>query len=148
MCAILQLALSIDYAIMLLHTFNGYRDSGLNAGDAMTEALAECFMRITSSAFTTVAGLLSLLFMSFTIGFDIGLVLSKGIVISMLGVFLLMPSLTLFLGKLLRKTRHKPLRFGGEKIGRGVWKYRKALAVLLIAVVLGGAFFSFFLLKS
>ena len=55
-CAILQLALSIDYAIMLLHTFNGYRDSGLNAGDAMTEALAECFMRITSSAFTTVAG--------------------------------------------------------------------------------------------
>ena len=142
-CAILQLALSIDYAIMLLHTWNGCCDQGMDAEEAMEEALTQCFMRITSSALTTVAGLLSLLFMSFTIGFDIGLVLSKGIVISMLGIFLLMPSLTLFLGKLLRKTRHKPLRFGGEKIGRGVWKYRKALAVLLIAVVLGGAFFSF-----
>ena len=86
-CAILQLALSIDYAIMLLHTYNGYREAGKRAVDAMAEALAECFMRIASSAFTTVAGLLSLLFMSFTIGFDIGLVLSKGIVISMLCVF-------------------------------------------------------------
>ena len=52
--AILQLALSIDYAIMLLHTFNGYRDKGMDAKDAMTEALTECFMRIASSAFTAL----------------------------------------------------------------------------------------------
>ncbi|MBE5790495.1 MAG: hypothetical protein E7325_12810, partial [Clostridiales bacterium] len=88
-CAILQLALSIDYAIMLLHTWNSFCDDGYSPEDAMTEALSQCFMRIASSALTTVAGLLSLLFMSFTIGFDIGLVLSKGILISMLCVFLL-----------------------------------------------------------
>jgi predicted RND superfamily exporter protein len=76
-CAILQLALSIDYAIMLLHTWNSFCDDGYSPEDAMTEALSQCFMRIASSALTTVAGLLSLLFMSFTIGFDIGLVLSK-----------------------------------------------------------------------
>lgn len=92
-CAILQLALSIDYAIMLIHTYNAYCDEGMNAKEAMKEALSQCFMRITSSAVTTVAGLLSLLFMSFRIGFDIGIVLSKGIIISLLGVFLFMPAL-------------------------------------------------------
>ena len=141
-CAILQLALSIDYAIMLLHTWNGYLDDGLSPEDAMTEALAACFMRVASSAFTTVAGLLSLLFMSFTIGFDIGLVLSKGILISMLGVFLLMPSLALLLKKPLRKTRHRPLRLGGGKLGNAVYRRRKPVACFLILAVMLGAFFS------
>ncbi len=142
-CAILQLALSIDYAIMLLHTWNGFRDQGLSAEEAMKEALAQCFMRITSSAMTTVAGLLSLLFMSFTIGFDIGLVLSKGIVISMAGVFLLMPALTLMMEGLLRKTRHRPLRFGGEKLGKRVYLWRKPIAIVLVGIVLAGAVLSF-----
>ncbi len=139
-CAILQLALSIDYAIMLLHTFNGYRNSGLNAGDAMTEALAECFMRITSSAFTTVAGLLSLLFMSFTIGFDIGLVLSKGIVCSMLCVFLLMPSVVLLLEKPLFRTRHRPLNPGGDHLAGLIDRVKKPLAAVMILAVLGGLY--------
>lgn len=142
-CAILQLALSIDYAIMLLHTWNGLCDQGLSAEDAMKEALAQCFMRITSSAMTTVAGLLSLLFMSFTIGFDIGLVLSKGIVISMAGVFLLMPALTLMMEGALRKTRHRPLRFGGEKLGKLVCLWRKPIAVVLVGIVVAGAVLSF-----
>ena len=136
--AILQLALSIDYAIMLLHTFNGYRDSGLDAGEAMTEALTECFMRITASALTTVAGLLSLLFMSFTIGFDIGLVLSKGILCSLLGVFLLMPAVILLMEKPLRLTRHAPLRLGGENLARAIAKARKPLAAVMILAVIGG----------
>ena len=135
--AILQLALSIDYAIMLLHTFNGLRDGGADGRSAMTEALTQCFMRISSSALTTIAGLLSLLFMSFTIGFDIGMVLSKGILISMLCVFLLMPSVTLLMEKPLIRTRHKPIRLGGEHLARGVYRTRKPLAaVLTIAVLL------------
>ena len=137
-CAILQLALSIDYAIMLLHAFHAYRDAGLAAKDAMREALSECFMRIASSALTTVAGLLSLLFMSFTIGFDIGMVLSKGILISMIGVFLLMPSLTLLLEKPLARTRHKPLSFGGDRLAAVIDRFKKPLAAVLILAVLGG----------
>ena len=137
-CAILQLALSIDYAIMLLHTFNGYRDSGLGAKEAMTEAIAECMMRISSSALTTVAGLLSLLFMSYTIGFDIGLVLSKGILISLLGVLLLMPAVTLLMETPLRKTRHRPLALGGEHLAGWIIRFRTPLAVVLILLVLGG----------
>jgi len=142
-CAILQLALSIDYAIMLLHTWNGLCDQGRSPEEAMEEALEQCFMRIASSALTTVAGLLSLCFMSFTIGFDIGLVLSKGILISMLGVFLLMPALTLLLKTPLRRTRHRPLRFGGKKPGGSIFHGRKLLAAILILAVLAGAFFSF-----
>ncbi len=138
-CAILQLALSIDYAIMLLHTWNDCCDSGLSPEDAMIEALSQSFMRITSSAMTTVAGLLSLLFMSFTIGFDIGLVLSKGILFSMLGVFLLMPALTLLMKKPLQKTRHKPIRLNGAKLGGWIWKVRKPVALVLVVLVLCGA---------
>ena len=138
-CAILQLALSIDYAIMLLHTWNNCCDEGMAPEEAMAEALSQCFMRIASSALTTVAGLLSLLFMSFTIGFDIGLVLSKGILISMLGVFLLMPALTLLFKKPLQKTRHRPLRLNGTRLGGWVWKTRKPLAVILTLLVLCGA---------
>ena len=139
-CAILQLALSIDYAIMLLHTWNSFCDDGYSPEDAMTEALSQCFMRIASSALTTVAGLLSLLFMSFTIGFDIGLVLSKGILISMLCVFLLMPALTLLMKNALLRTRHKPLRLNGTRLGGWIWKYKKPLAMFLILTVLCGAF--------
>lgn len=138
-CAILQLALSIDYAIMLLHTWNHCCDAGMTPEEAMIEALYQCFMRITSSALTTVAGLLSLLFMSFTIGFDIGMVLSKGIIISMLGVFLLMPALTLILKKPLQRTRHKPIRLGGEHLAGFIWKYQKILTVVLVLLVGAGA---------
>ena len=137
-CAILQLALSIDYAIMLLHAYNGFLDEGMKREQAMTEALAHSFMPIASSAFTTVAGLLSLLFMSFTIGFDIGLVLSKGIVISMLCVFLLMPSVTLLFGKALKSTRHRPIQLGGEHWTGLVYKIRRPLAVVLVAAVMLG----------
>lgn len=138
-CAILQLALSIDYAIMLLHSFNGLCDEGLLPKDAMIEALRRSFMPVSSSAFTTIAGLLALLFMSFTIGFDIGLVLSKGILISMATVFLLMPALTLLLYRPLRKTRHRPLQLGGAQLGKAVYEIRRWLAgALALAVAAGG----------
>ncbi len=136
-CPILQLALSIDYAIMLLHAFSAYRESGMEAKEAMTEALAECFMRISSSALTTVAGLLSLLFMSFTIGFDIGMALSKGILFSMLGVFTLMPAVTLLAGRALEKTRHRPLSVGGDRPGGTIYRIRKPLAACMALLVLG-----------
>ena len=142
-CAILQLALSIDYAIMLLHAWNAHLDSGMDAKEAMAEALSECFMRIASSAMTTVAGLLSLLFMSFTIGFDIGMVLSKGIIISMLCVFLLMPSVTLLCGKALRRTKHKALPIGGDRLAGLVFRIRKPLAAGMVLLVLAGLYLNF-----
>ena len=138
--AILQLALSIDYAIMLLHSYNAFSDEGKAPKEAMTEALAHSFMPVSSSALTTVAGLLSLLFMSFTIGFDIGIVLSKGILISMLSVFLLMPAVTLLFNRALSRTRHTPVRLGGQVLAKGIYAARKPVAVVLIGLVLCGAY--------
>lgn len=136
--AILQLALSIDYAIMLLNAYNAALETGLNREEAMEKALVQSFMPVVSSALTTVAGMMSLLFMSITIGFDIGLVLSKGILISMVCVFLLMPAVTLLFGGALHRTRHKPLRLGGEGLARGVFRLRRPLAAVLIAAVVAG----------
>ena len=139
-CAILQLALSIDYAIMLLHTRNACIDAGMEPKEAMAEALSQCLMRIFSSALTTIAGLLSLVFMSFTIGFDIGLVLSKGILVSMLTVFTFMPAVVMAADGPLRRTRHRPLRFGGEKLAGFILRRKKAFAALLVLAVLFGAY--------
>ena len=119
-CAILQLALAMDYSIMLLHSFFEIRDSGTDDFTAVRLALARTLMPIASSSFTTVAGLVSLMFMSFTIGFDIGIVLSKGILISMVCVFTLMPSLIIVFAKPLRTTMHKPISLGGGSLGRFV----------------------------
>ena len=139
-CAILQLALSIDYAIMLLHRYNDFCEEGLAPVSAMTEALTHAMMPIFSSACTTAAGLLSLLFMSFTIGFDIGIVLTKGIFISMLTVFLLIPALTLIFRRALEKTRHKPLRLGSRHLAAFVKKGKAPLAAVLALLIFLGAY--------
>ncbi len=108
-CAVMQLALSMDYSIILLHRFDEELQKGLSKKDAIAEALAKTFAPVSASSLTTVAGLVALMFMRFTIGFDIGLVLAKGVVISLLCVFLFMPAFTLLFAKLIEKTKHKSL---------------------------------------
>jgi len=138
-CAILQIALSIDYGIMLLHSYHSFTDEGLSPKDAMIRALSQSLMPIASSAGTTIAGLLSLSFMSFTIGRDIGLVLSKGILISMITVFLLLPALILLMKKPLQRTRHKPIQLGGRRLAHCIDGKKRWIALLLSLVVIIGA---------
>ena len=138
-CAILQLALSMDYSIMLLHTFFEIRDGGTDDETALVLALERAFMPICSSSLTTVAGLVSLMFMSFTIGFDIGIVLSKGILISMLTVFTLVPALILLFRKPLRSTMHKTVPLGGKLLGKIAFAGRKVIPFVLIAVIIVSA---------
>lgn len=107
--AVLQLVLSIDYSIMLLHRYEQEREllHGEDNVQAMKNAVANAISSIASSAFTTIVGFLMLLFMSFTIGADIGLVLSKGVAFSLICVFTVMPSLILWSDKLLFKLKKK-----------------------------------------
>ena len=103
--AILQLALSMDYSIMLI---NRYRQEKALTSDkvvAMKEALHKSFSAISSSSLTTIVGLLALLFMSFTIGKDLGLVLAKGVLLSLLVIFTCLPALILMFDKLIEKTK-------------------------------------------
>jgi len=134
--AILQLALAMDYSIMLLHSFTEIRDSGTDDYAALVTALAESIMPVSSSALTTVAGLVSLMFMSFTIGYDIGIVLAKGIIISMITVFTLMPAIIYWFRKPLRSTMHKPVPLGGAHTARLAFKCHSVVPWVLICAIL------------
>ena len=93
--AILQLALSMDYSIMLSNRYKQEKENYNNKLDAMKEALYQSFKSITSSSVTTIVGLLALVFMSFTIGKDLGFVLAKGVLLSLVSIFFCLPALLL-----------------------------------------------------
>ena len=108
-CAVMQLALAMDYSIMLLHRYNEEATTAESRKEALVNALAKTFAPVSASSLTTIAGLLALTFMSFTLGFDIGIVLAKGVLLSLLTVFLFMPGFLLLFAPLLEKTKHKSL---------------------------------------
>lgn len=133
--AILQLALAMDYSIVLLHNFDSFAEKGEDAKSAAAKALAVSVKPIVSSSLTTIAGLVALMFMSFGIGLDIGLVMSKGILVSMLAVFFMMPGLLVLFSRPLRKLRHKPVPLGGKHLARGVVKARFVAPILLVGLI-------------
>ena len=110
--AVFQLVLSIDYSIMLMHRFEQeYELLGkTNREKALSNAIVNAFGSISSSSTTTIVGLLVLLLMSFTIGKDIGLVISKGVLFSLVCVFTVMPSLIMWFYDLLCKLNKENLR--------------------------------------
>ncbi len=106
---ILQLALAIDYAIIFSHR---YQDESLrfdSAREALVEALSQSIIEISSSSLTTISGLAALTMMQFRLGYDMGMVLSKSILCSLLTVFLLMPGLIMLFPGAIRKTAHRTL---------------------------------------
>lgn len=106
---ILQLALAIDYAIIFSHRYQDEVPLHTSAKEALIEALAKSIVEISSSSLTTISGLLALMLMQFRLGYDLGMVLAKGILCSLLTVFLLMPGLILLFPKAIRRTAHKTL---------------------------------------
>ncbi len=105
--AVLQLAVSMDYSIFLLHSFTDFRDKGHAPKEAMLLAMKQSYGSIFASAVTTILGFAVLMLMRFLIGPDMGFVLAKGVVFSLLSVTLLLPNLALLCHKLLDKTRHR-----------------------------------------
>lgn len=120
--AVMQLVLSVDYSIMLLHRYQQEYDAigRKHRKMAMARAIVNSIGSIWSSALTTIVGLMVLLLMSFTIGRDIGLVLAKGVALSFITVFTVMPTLIIKFSDLLYKTnkdyikQQKLLKDGGE----------------------------------
>lgn len=134
--AILQLALSLDYSIILLHAYSDFKSQGESKKEALVKALMQSLRPISGSGLTTIAGLVALFFMSFKIGFDIGIVLAKGIFISLLCVFCFMPSLILLFSRLFDKTAHKPLPLGGDAIAKFSLKAKNILPLVMVAVII------------
>ena len=134
---VLQLALAIDYAIIMLHRFLEEREY---AGDreACIAAVSASIPSISASSLTTISGLAAMMFMQFQIGFDMGIVLIKAILFSMLSVFTLMPGLLMLFSKAMEKTRHRSFIPKIDRWGRLTLKLRYVGAPLFAVAVVAG----------
>lgn len=138
---ILQLAVSLDYAIFLLHSFDDYRKEMDSPFEAMKLAMRRSFPAITASASTTFFGFMALTFMEFEIGADLGINLVKGILLSFLSVMIFLPALTLLFYKYIDKTQHKQWLPTKYNIGKYLVKLRIPV-LILIALFIVPAFFA------
>src|SRR5690625_4114106 len=132
---ILQLAVSLDYAIFLLHSFDDYRKKIESPYEAMKQAIKRSFPAIAASAATTFFGFLALTFMKFEIGADLGINLVKGILLSFLSVMIFLPALTIMFYHWIDKTRHKPFLPSEYNIGKYVMKLRIPMLLFAVLVV-------------
>lgn len=133
--AILQLAVSMDYAIFLLHRFSEFREEGLEVKEAIVNAMKKSYTSILSSGLTTILGFLALTLMRFKIGPDLGIVLAKGIVFSLLAVMLLLPVLTIYTYKIIDKTAHRSFMPSFEKFSKIALKVGPIFVIIVAIVV-------------
>ena len=134
---VLQLALAIDYAIILFHRFMEERQN-LKAKHALISALAKAIPEISSSSLTTMAGMVALMTMQFRIGRDLGQVLLKSIIFSMISVFLFMPALIMMFEKWIKKSMHKSFVPNIEFLGKKNLSVRFIIAGIFTVLVIGG----------
>ncbi len=141
--SILQMALSMDYSIMLMNRYDQEREFEKDNVKAMKNALYKAFQAISSSSVTTIVGLLALVFMSFKIGKDLGFVLAKGVLFSLVCIFFVLPSLILMFDKWIRKTKKKSPIIKLDKLGKFSYKMRYISIPLFLIV-----FITSFMLKG
>ncbi|MGY3715748.1 efflux RND transporter permease subunit [Sutcliffiella cohnii] len=132
---ILQLAVSLDYAIFLLHSFSDYRKKTNNPEEAMQLAMKKSFPAITASAATTFFGFTALMLMQFEIGSDLGLNLVKGILLSFISVMVFLPALTLMFYKWMDKTKHKSFVPSFKGTGEKLLKLKAPSLILVFAIL-------------
>ena len=132
----LQLAMGIDYAIIMAHRFSAEREL-FAPREACIKALAKAIPEITASSLTTIGGLLALSFMDFGIGMDLAVVLIKGVLLILLSVFTLMPGLLMLFSPLIDKTKHKKLLPDVSFIGKFCVKTRWIIAPLFVVLLVG-----------
>lgn len=135
---ILQLAVSLDYAIFLLHSFADNRLKYDDINEAMHRSIKSSVVTVAASALTTLFGFIALMFMKFGIGADLGLNLAKGIVFSFITTMIFLPALTLSLYKLLDKTKHRQLMPGFVNVNRVLAKFAVPVVILVILLIVPG----------
>lgn len=134
--AVLQLAVSMDYSIFLIHAFTRQKKAGLDQTEALRNAIEEALNSIFASSLTTIVGFLVLAFMKFSIGFDMGIVLAKGIVISLITVVLFMPAMILRMAGWMEKTAHRPFLPDFHRLSRGIFRVRYAVLILVAVIAI------------
>lgn len=137
--ALLQLSLSIDYSIILMNRYRQERVKN-NSITAMRNALTLSFSAIIGSSLTTIVGLLCLVFMSFRIGSDLGYVLAKGVLFSMLSVFFVLPTLIIWTDTLIKKTSKKSLHTEAKPLATFSNKYHIIVPILFVGLFIFSLF--------
>lgn len=132
---ILQLAVSLDYAIFLLHSFKTYKEK-FEPVKAMKHAIKHALPAVSASAATTIIGFLALVAMRFEIGSDLGINLVKGIFLSFVSVMIFLPAFTLLLHRFIDKTEHRRLVPRADGIGRLIMRARTPFLILALIVVI------------
>ena len=138
---VLQLALAIDYAIILCHRFSDEHETK-PVREAAIDALSKAIPEISASSLTTISGLAALGFMEFGIGLDMAIVLIKSIFLSLLSVFTLMPGLLVLFSPLIDRTRHKKLLPNITLLGKFAVKVRRVLPILFALLLVGAYYLS------
>ena len=133
--AVLQLGVTLDYSIFLWHSYKEQKEKIADKDEAMAEAVHMTFTSILGSSLTTIAGFVSICFMSFTLGKDLGIVMSKGVVLGLLGTVLLLPCVIRLLDGAIEKTAHKPLLPDVGGIGRFIARHYKVLCIVLVIMI-------------
>ncbi len=134
--AILQLAVTMDYSIFLWNTYNEQKfKNNLGRDDAMAVAIKETLTSVIGSSVTTIAGFIALCFMSFTLGFDLGIVMAKGVLFGVIGSVTVLPALILIFDKPLQKTMHKPLISGTDKLADKIIKIFPVFLIIFCLLV-------------
>ena len=135
--AVLQLACSMDYSIFLLHAFTQERAQGVEPEQAMANAWRSAFSSVFASGMTTIVGFAAMCLMNFGIGPDMGIVLAKGIAISLATVLLLMPALILRFQDIVAKTKHRPfIPTQSRGIGNFAFRIRRPLFIAVLLIII------------
>lgn len=132
--AVLQLAVTTDYSIFLYHRYVEKKKTTENNEDAMAKAIQSTVASIFASSLTTFAGFLVLLLMRLTLGRDIGLVMSKGVLLGLVSTVVVLPPMLLLSEKLVNRFNHKVLLPEFDKTSNFTLKYRKTLFIVFLAL--------------
>jgi predicted RND superfamily exporter protein len=133
---VLQLALSVDYAVIFCNRYKEEHQT-LDIREADIVALSKSIPEISSSSLTTIGGLVAMMFMQFGIGVDMALCLIRAIILSLLAVFLLMPGLLMLFGKAMDKTRHKSFIPKIPFVGKFAYFTRFVIPPIFVVVIIG-----------
>ena len=133
--AVLQLGVTMDFAIFLYHSYRQEQENIKDKNEAMSKAIAKTFTSVLGSSLTTIAGFLALCSMNLTLGKDIGIVMAKGVLFGVISVITILPALILQFDKWIEKTRHKEIlpKFKGLKEFN--IKHYKAIIVVFLLII-------------
>lgn len=136
LAAVLQLGVTMDYSIFLMHSYDEQqiRYDG-DKKRAMAHAISQTFSSVIGSSVTTIAGFISLCFMSFTLGKDIGIVMAKGVIFGVLACVTILPSMILCCDKLIEKTKHKPLLPNINRLSDRMTKRYPVFAIIFVVLL-------------